>query len=177
MGLEPTTGFPAPHFQSDAICEKTREKTPVSDSCQQIASSVQELSPDLQAVIASWPTLSEAIKAGILAHMSGSPPAVSVEFARKVVSLGAGEILLTSIDQDGARTGYDLDLCRAVAGRVTVPLIASGGAGTAEHMRDGLTVGGADAVLLAGILHDGLTTVSALKSSLSAWGVPVRGAP
>lgn len=101
----------------------------------------------------------------------------AVPWARRCVGLGAGEVLLTSIDRDGVRGGYDLELTRAVADMVTVPVIASGGAGTAEHLRDGLTVGKAQAVLLAGILHDGLTTVGQIKESLIGWGVPVRPAP
>jgi cyclase len=101
----------------------------------------------------------------------------AVPWARRCVGLGAGEVLLTSIDRDGVRGGYDLELTRAVADAVTVPVIASGGAGTAEHLRDGLTVGKAQAVLLAGILHDGLTTVGQIKELLIGWGVPVRPAP
>jgi cyclase len=97
-----------------------------------------------------------------------------LEWAEACVERGAGEILLTSIDSDGVREGYDLDLTRRVVDRVSVPVIASGGAGRAEHLREGLEEGGASAVLLAGILHDGLTTVSDLKVSLRGWGVPVR---
>ena len=98
----------------------------------------------------------------------------AVPWAQECVAHGAGEVLLTSIDRDGVRTGYDLELTRAVAGGVTVPVIASGGAGSTEHLRDGLREGGAQAVLLAGILHDGLTTVGRLKETLIDWGVPVR---
>lgn len=101
----------------------------------------------------------------------------AVAWAKRGVELGAGEILLTSIDQDGVRSGYDLELARAVSDAVSVPVIASGGAGTAEHLRDGIVKGGASAVLLAGILHDGLTTVRALKTELAAWGIPVRPSP
>jgi imidazole glycerol-phosphate synthase subunit HisF len=101
----------------------------------------------------------------------------AVRWARECAERGAGEILLTSMDRDGVRTGYDLELTRAVAGAVSVPVIASGGAGAAEHLRDGLTEGSADAVLLAGILHDGLTTVTALKEALAGWGIPVRAVP
>ena len=97
-----------------------------------------------------------------------------VEWAVRCAELGAGEILLTSIDQDGARSGYDLELTRAVVDRVSVPVVASGGAGEAEHLRDALVQGGAAAALVAGILHDGVTTVGALKTSLSDWGVEVR---
>jgi imidazole glycerol-phosphate synthase subunit HisF len=98
----------------------------------------------------------------------------AVPWARECVAKGAGEVLLTSIDRDGARTGYDLELTRAVSDAVTVPVIASGGAGSAEHLRDALTVGRAQAVLVAGILHDGLTTVGDIKEALIQWGVPVR---
>lgn len=98
----------------------------------------------------------------------------AVAWAEACVTKGAGEVLLTSIDRDGVREGYDLALTRAVAEAVTVPVIASGGAGSPAHLRDGLTRGRAAAVLLAGILHDGLTTVAALKADLLEWGVPVR---
>jgi imidazole glycerol-phosphate synthase subunit HisF len=101
----------------------------------------------------------------------------AVPWARECVERGAGEVLLTSIDRDGVRTGYDLELTRSVAEAVTVPVIASGGAGSAEHLRDGFTEGKAAAVLLAGILHDGLTTVAALKEALAGWGIPVRPVP
>ena len=98
----------------------------------------------------------------------------AVEWARECVERGAGEIMLTSIDQDGARTGYDLALTRAVADAVNVPVIASGGAGNARHVLDALGSGGADAALVAGILHDGLTTVREIKTLLAANDVPVR---
>ena len=98
----------------------------------------------------------------------------AVSWARSCVEKGAGEVLLTSIDRDGVRGGYDLELTRAVAEAVTVPVIASGGAGSTAHLRDGLTAGRAAAVLLAGILHDGLTTVGELKAELIEWGIPVR---
>ena len=101
----------------------------------------------------------------------------AVPWARECVERGAGEVLLTSIDRDGVRTGYELELTSAVAEAVTVPVIASGGAGSADHLRDGLTRGGAQAVLLAGILHDGLTTVGELKRRLVEWGIPVRPVP
>ncbi len=101
-------------------------------------------------------------------------PLVAVAWAQECVARGAGEILLTSIDRDGARTGYDLALTRAVANAVPVPVIASGGAGEASHLVDAVRKGGADAVLVAGILHDGLTTVRALKDTMRAAGLPVR---
>lgn len=98
----------------------------------------------------------------------------AVAWARECVKRGAGEVLLTSIDRDGARSGYDLDLTRAVAEAVDVPVIASGGAGNAEHVRAALTEGRADAALVAGILHDGLTTVGAIKTLLGASGLRIR---
>lgn len=98
----------------------------------------------------------------------------AVEWASRCADLGAGEILLTSIDRDGVRGGYDLELTRAVSDRVHVPVVASGGAGDASHLRDAFDEGHASAALLAGILHDGLTTVGELKSSLRGWGLDVR---
>ncbi len=98
----------------------------------------------------------------------------AVEWAAVCRARGAGEVLLTSIDRDGARSGYDLALTRAVADAVPVPVVASGGAGTAEHLRDAFVEGRASAALVAGILHDGVTTVGALKRALAGWGLPVR---
>ena len=98
----------------------------------------------------------------------------AVEWAVRCAALGAGEILLTSIDCDGARNGYDLALTRAISESVTVPVIASGGAGNAEHVCAAILDGGADAALVAGILHDGSTTVGALKRAMRAANVLVR---
>jgi imidazole glycerol-phosphate synthase subunit HisF len=98
----------------------------------------------------------------------------AVEWAVECVRRGAGEILLTSIDRDGARIGYDLELTRAVASVVDVPVVASGGAGSAEDVCRVLRDSHADAALLAGILHDGLTTVSAVKVAMRSAGLPVR---
>ena len=100
----------------------------------------------------------------------------AVEWAQECARRGAGEILLTSIDRDGVRTGYDVELTSAVASTVDVPVIASGGAGEAEHVREVFREGGADAALLAGILHDGITTVKAIKAFLAHDGIPIRGA-
>lgn len=98
----------------------------------------------------------------------------AVAWAQRAVDLGAGEILLTSIDQDGTQDGYELHLTRAVADAVPVPVIASGGAGTSEHIRQVLTGGGADAALLAGTLHRGQLRIGEIKQHLLAHGVPVR---
>jgi imidazole glycerol-phosphate synthase subunit HisF len=97
-----------------------------------------------------------------------------VEWARTCVAHGAGEILLTSIDRDGTRTGYDLELTRAVVGAVDVPVVASGGAGSAADVQEVLDRGHADAALVAGILHDEQTTVRAIKQLLASSGLPVR---
>lgn len=101
-------------------------------------------------------------------------PLEAVAWAQECVARGAGEILLTAIDRDGARSGYDVDLTRQVAEAVSVPVIASGGAGEARHLVEALRDGQADAVLVAGILHDGVTTVGALKGAMREAGVPVR---
>ncbi len=98
----------------------------------------------------------------------------AVAWAQECVARGAGEVLLTSIDRDGARTGYDLPLMRAVSSRVAAPVIASGGAGNASHIVDVLADGHADAALVAGILHDNVTTVGALKDTMRASGLVVR---
>jgi cyclase len=100
----------------------------------------------------------------------------AIAWARRCVTLGAGEILITSIDQDGRRNGYDLALTGGMVEAVTVPVIASGGAGCAEHVRDAFLLAGADAALLAGILHDGTTTVAEVKAVLAGAGIPVRPA-
>lgn len=98
----------------------------------------------------------------------------AVEWAKEGVARGAGEILLTSMDQDGMKNGYDLDLTRAISDAVGVPVIASGGAGTLEHLYDGVTKGGADAVLAASIFHFGEFTIGQAKDYLKGRGVVVR---
>jgi cyclase len=98
----------------------------------------------------------------------------AVAFAKRAAELGAGEILLTSMDRDGAKTGYDIELLRAVRDVVHVPLIASGGAGNVQHMADAVLKGGADAVLAASIFHFGEATIADAKLALAAAGAPVR---
>ena len=98
----------------------------------------------------------------------------AIEWAQECVARGAGEILLTSIDRDGHRDGYDIALTRAVAASVNVPVIASGGAGNAAHVCEAITIGLADAALVAGILHDGVTTVGALKAAMRRAALAVR---
>jgi cyclase len=101
----------------------------------------------------------------------------AVKWCQDAVARGAGEILLTSMDGDGTRQGYDLELTRAVSESVGVPVIASGGAGNAQHLVEAVTVGHADAVLLAGILHDGVTRIADLKAEMQAAGLKMRPLP
>lgn len=98
----------------------------------------------------------------------------AVTWAKRAVALGAGEILLTSIDADGTHAGYDIELTRAVAQAVNVPVIASGGAGRVEHFAEVLTDGGADAALAASLFHDGVLTIGAVKNYLAERGLPIR---
>jgi cyclase len=97
-----------------------------------------------------------------------------IDWARRAVSLGAGEILLTSMDRDGTRDGFDTELTSAVSDAVSVPVIASGGVGSLQHLVEGITVGHADAVLAASIFHFGEHTVHEAKAHMTAAGVTVR---
>jgi len=101
----------------------------------------------------------------------------ALDWAARMEELGAGEILLTSMDRDGTKAGYDLELTRAVVDRVGVPVIASGGVGTLEHMYEGLTTAGASAALVASIFHYGTHTIGEAKAYLAGRGVPVRRTP
>jgi cyclase len=98
----------------------------------------------------------------------------AVEWARRVAELGAGEILLTSMDRDGTKQGFDLELTRAVSDAVPVPVIASGGVGTLQHLADGVLKGRADAVLAASIFHYGEFTVGQAKAFMAQQGIPMR---
>jgi cyclase len=98
----------------------------------------------------------------------------AVAWAAKMAAHGAGEILLTSMDRDGTKSGFDLELTRAVSDAVPVPVIASGGVGALEHLSDGIRIGGADAVLAASIFHYGEFTVAQAKALLVRDGIPVR---
>jgi cyclase len=98
----------------------------------------------------------------------------AVAWACRMAELGAGEILLTSMDRDGTRSGFDLELTRAVCDAVPVPVIASGGVGTLEHLSEGIRVGGADAVLAASIFHYGEFTVGQVKALMARDGIAVR---
>jgi cyclase len=108
-------------------------------------------------------------------HGGRTPTAIdAVEWARRAVALGAGEILLTSMDRDGTKEGFDIELTRAIADEVTVPVVASGGVGTLAHLVEGIVDGGADAVLAASIFHFRKHTVAEAKQALLAAGVTVR---
>jgi cyclase len=111
----------------------------------------------------------------IFTHGGREPAGIdAIEFAMKVVALGAGEILLTSMDRDGTGDGFDLELTRAISTAVEVPVIASGGVGTLQHLVDGVQKAGASAVLAASIFHFGTYTISEAKSFMAQRGVPVR---
>ncbi len=99
----------------------------------------------------------------------------AVEWAKRVAALGAGEILLTSMDRDGTGKGFDLELTRAVSQAVNIPVIASGGVGNLDHLVDGVTLGAADAVLAASIFHFGQHTIGEAKQYMASHGVCVRG--
>jgi cyclase len=98
----------------------------------------------------------------------------AVAWARQMADFGAGEILLTSMDRDGTKSGFDLELTRAVSDAVSVPVIASGGVGNLDHLADGIQQGGADAVLAASIFHYGEHTVGEAKAHMARRGIPVR---
>ena len=111
----------------------------------------------------------------IFTHGGRKPTGIdAVEFARTVAARGAGEILLTSMDRDGTKAGFDLELTRAVSDAVSVPVIASGGVGNLDHLADGVQQGGADAVLAASIFHYGEYTVGQAKQRMAERGIPVR---
>jgi len=111
----------------------------------------------------------------IFTHGGRKPTGLdAVEWARRMVEYGAGEILLTSMDRDGTKDGFDLELTRAVSDAVPVPVIASGGVGTLDHLVEGVREGGADAVLAACIFHFGTYTIAEAKAHMAAAGVEVR---
>ena len=111
----------------------------------------------------------------VYTHGGRTPTGIgAVDWAREVVARGAGEILLTSMDRDGARTGFDLALTSAVVAAVDVPVIASGGVGSLQDLVDGIAEGGADAVLAASIFHYGEFTIAQAKEALAAAGIEIR---
>ncbi|HUQ03106.1 MAG TPA: imidazole glycerol phosphate synthase subunit HisF [Kofleriaceae bacterium] len=111
----------------------------------------------------------------VYSHGGRTPEGLdAIRWCAEMAERGAGEILLTSMDQDGTRSGYDLELVRTVVDAVTIPVIASGGVGTLDHLADGLSIGGADAVLAASIFHYGQHTIGEAKAHLRTRGLPVR---
>jgi cyclase len=117
----------------------------------------------------------EPNKWDIFTHGGRTPTGIdAIEYAKEVVALGAGEILLTSMDRDGTKAGFDLDLTRAISDTVSVPVIASGGVGTLDHLVEGVTKGGASAVLAASIFHFGTYSIAQAKEHMAAAGIAVR---
>jgi imidazole glycerol-phosphate synthase subunit HisF len=117
----------------------------------------------------------EPLRWEIFTHGGRRPTGIdAVEYAEEVVALGAGEILLTSMDRDGTKAGFDLELTRAIADAVSVPVIASGGVGTLDHLAEGILQGHASAVLAASIFHFGTHTIPEAKKHMAAAGIPMR---
>jgi len=117
----------------------------------------------------------EADRWEIFTHGGRNPTGIdAIDYAREVVALGAGELLLTSMDRDGTKSGFDIALTRAVSDAVSVPVIASGGVGTLDHLVDGVRAGHASAVLAASIFHFGTFTIGQAKRHMAAAGIPMR---
>jgi cyclase len=158
---------------AEALLGAGADKVSVNSAALQRPELVSELAARLgsQAVVVAI----DASRGEVRSRAGSQPTGRSaVEWAREVEGRGAGEILLTAIDTDGTRAGYDLDLTRAVADAVSVPVIASGGAGTARHVADALDV--AQAALLASILHERPARLVTLRDELRDLGVPLRDA-
>jgi len=121
------------------------------------------------------PTAGDALRWEVFIHGGRTPTGIDVlQWARRMEELGAGEILLTSMDRDGTQDGYDIELTRAVSRALTIPVIASGGAGTLEHLYEGIAAGEADAILAASIFHYRTYSVREAKEYLQHRGIPVR---
>ena len=120
-------------------------------------------------------TDSKALRWEVFTHGGRKPTGLdAVEWAKRMVALGAGELLVTSMDRDGTKMGFNLELTRAISDAVDVPVIASGGVGNLDHLVDGIKLGGADAVLAASIFHYGEYTVREAKEYMNAHGIEVR---
>jgi len=158
---------------ADALLSAGADKVSVNSAALARPALITELAAKLgsQAVVVAIDT-----EAGLVKTRDGTTETArqTVEWAREAEERGAGEILLTSIDADGTREGYDLEITAAVAGAVSVPVIASGGAGCARHIADALSV--AQAALLASILHEDPERLTSLRDELRGLGVPLRDA-
>ena len=143
----------------------------VADAAKKVGSQSIVVAVDAKRVSAPG----EALRWEVFTHGGRNPTGLdAIRYAEEVVKLGAGEILLTSMDRDGTKAGFDLELTRAVSDAVSVPVIASGGVGTLDHMVEGITVGRASAVLAASIFHFGTYTIRETKLAMHAAGIPVR---
>ena len=121
------------------------------------------------------PKMGEPLRWELFTHGGRNPTGLeAIAYAQEVVRLGAGEILLTSMDRDGTKQGFDLELTRAIADAVSVPVIASGGVGTLDHLVDGVKLGHASAVLAASIFHYGEFSIAEAKRHMAAAGIPMR---
>lgn len=157
----------------DAGADKVTMNTAIALRPELIAAAAERAGS--QAVVAAIDALRGGGGWGVRTHGGTMPTTLdAVAWARRVAELGAGEILLTSMDRDGTRSGYDLELLACVSTAVRVPVVASGGAGTVEHLADAFTIGCADAVLVAGILHDGAVGMRELKRRLADHNIHVR---
>jgi cyclase len=140
-----------------------------------LAIDAKRIDPEKPSGASGAPALGEDSRWEVYIHGGRTPTGIdAVRWAKLGTNLGAGEILLTSMDADGHETGYDLDLTKAISEAVPVPVIASGGAGTMDHFYDALEAGKADAVLAASVFHFGTFRIADVKAHLEARGVPVR---
>lgn len=166
-----TSAVERPAFINEAAERFGNQCIVVAIDAKRVASSklrVESANPELS-------TLNSQLKWEVYTHGGRTPTGKdAVAWAKEAEARGAGEILLTSMDRDGTKAGYDVELTRAISRAVTIPVIASGGAGTAEHFYEALTAGGADAALAASLFHFGELSIGDVKRALAAKGVTVR---
>ena len=153
------------------------DKVSVNTAAVQRPDLISEIAAEFgaQCVVCAIDAKREAGGFEVYLHGGRTPTGIdAIAWAQQAVAMGAGEILLTSMDRDGTKEGFDLDLTAAMVGAVDAPVIASGGVGTLEHLVDGIVSGGADAVLAASIFHFGEYTIADAKRALLAAGITVR---